>query len=452
MMLFWKEFKKVICSISYLVFVIVLGIALYSQGAMNYKEDILEQPQPGQNYGVKHENAPELIMPAALEGLYQEFSANSYGTYPIGFYKNVKLKDSEQETIASILSDLTGISKETLLESCGDSSEAYETEGLVIGDDTNLTDNGDGSISISKIEEQPERKGETEEFRMMPRDGLSYDEFQEAMAQVDDILGGGSDYAVDSLIRFGTVPITYEEALEEYEQVKEFDRFTGGYARLFSDYAGVMVLSVFPVFLAVVLSMKDKRAKMDALIYTRNISSFRLILARYFAILTAAMIPVVILSYISNLSVWGMYSGMQLDYLAPFKYDIVWLMPSIMISSAIGMCLTEWSNTPIAVAVQGFWWFLDANMGIKTVESGYALLRLAPRHNAGAMSRFRTRDFVNHFGDFISNRALLAGLAILLILMTVVIYEAKRRGKLNESSKIKQFIADISNRRNQSVA
>lgn len=452
MMLFWKECKKVICSISYLIFVILLVIALYSQGAMNYKEDILWKPQPGENYGVKSEEIPELIMPAALEALYQEFSVNSYVTYPVGFYKNVKLSDSEQEVIASILSELTGVSREKLLESCDDFLETYENEGLVIDGDTNLTNNEDGSFSVSRMEEQPEEKEETEEFHLMPRENLSYDEFREAMAQVDDILGGGSDYAADSLIGFGTVPITYEEAVEAYEQVKEFDRFTGGYARLFSDYAGCMVLSIFPVFLSVVLSMKDRRAKMAELIYTRNIFSVRLVFVRYAAILAAVMLPVVILSYISNLSVWGMYSDMKLDYLAPFKYDIVWLLPSVMISSAVGICLTEWTNTPIAVAVQGLWWFVDVNMGIKNVESGYALLRLAPRHNAGVTSQFRTQDFVNHFGDLIANRALMAGVAILLIFITVVIYEAKRRGKLNGSSKIKHFIADISNRRNQSAA
>ena len=100
------------------------------------------------------------------------------------------------------------------------------------------------------------------------------------------------------------------------------------------------------------------------------------------------MLPVILLSYLSNSSMWHLYSGMKLDYLAPLKYDLIWLMPSAMMVIAIGMFLTELTNTPIAVAVCGLWWFIDVNLGIKSVFASYSLLRLAPRHNAGTKSYF----------------------------------------------------------------
>ena len=55
---------------------------------------------------------------------------------------------------------------------------------------------------------------------------------------------------------------------------------------------------------------------------------------------------------ISNSTVWGQYSGMALDYLAPLKYALGWLMPSVMIAVAIGMFFTELTGTPIAIAIQ----------------------------------------------------------------------------------------------------
>lgn len=451
-MLFFKEIKKVVSSVSWLIFVVVLLLALGSQGVMNYKEDELAEPRPGQNYGVKKQEIPELVMPAALESLYQEFYMNSYVTYPIGFYKNVRLNDKKQEEMAQILSDLTGINKEKILNS--QFPEAEEGAAFVIDDSIEMTDDGDGSFTISQVEPEGEAGDEKtpEELVMTPRAGLSYDEFREAMARADSILGGGSEYAPDSLTGFGEVPISYEDAVEEYNLVKEFDHITGGYARLFCDYAGAMVCSVFPVFLAVVLCMKDKRAKMTGLVYTRTTSSVRLVFARYFAILCSAMLPVILFSYVSNQSVWGMYPGMQLDYLAPLKYDLLWLLPSVMISSAVGMCLTEWTGTPIAIVVQGFWWFLDINAGYRTVESAYSLLRLSPRHNAGVLSRFRTQDFIGHVHDFMMNRMLMAGIAMLLVLITVMIYEGKRRGKWNGSGKIKAIVTALSNRGNESEA
>ena len=281
---------------------------------------------------------------------------------------------------------------------------------------------------------------------------LTYEEFQNAMARVDTILGGGSQYAADSLISFAEVPVTYEEAVREYELVKEYDRFTGGYARLFCDYAGVMVCSVFPVFLAVVLSMKDKRARMAELVYTSARSSGSIVIVRYLAILCAVMLPVIILSYISNVSVWKLYPGMELDYLAPLKYDLLWLLPSVMIVSAVGMCLTELTDMPIAIAVQALWWFLDTNAGYKTVESAYSLLRLVPRHNADTLSRFCTQDYIDHVPNLIVNRLLMAGIAVLLIIITILIYERKRRGKQYGSHNIKDFITGFSHRRHESAA
>lgn len=150
---------------------------------------------------------------------------------------------------------------------------------------------------------------------------MDYARFKELMGKADDLLGGGSNYAVDSLIGYGTVPLTYEEAKERYDLTISSDKVTGGYARLFSDYAGVMVLSILPVFLAVILSMKDRRAKMEALIYTKKTSAAKLTLIRYLAIVIAAMLPVIFLSYASNMAIWSGYHGMQLDYLAPLKYD-----------------------------------------------------------------------------------------------------------------------------------
>ena len=168
---------------------------------------------------------------------------------------------------------------------------------------------GNGGFTIGSGENQ---QSSPEKMTFAVRDDMDYARFKELMGQADDLLGGGSNYAVDSLIGYGTVPLTYEEAKERYDLAVSSDQVTGGYARLFSDYAGVMVLSILPVFLAVILSMKDRRAKMEAL-----------------------MAPVIILSYLSNVMVWSNYSGMQLDYLAPLKYDFGWLMPSVMISTAL---------------------------------------------------------------------------------------------------------------------
>ena len=230
-------------------------------------------------------------------------------TYPIGFLKHVKLSEGEQAKIAEILFEITGYNKERILqEVAGITPGGSDNNTFVIGGD-GMQQDGNGGFTIGSGENQ---QSSPEKMTFAVRDDMDYARFKELMGQADDLLGGGSNYAVDSLIGYGTVPLTYEEAKERYDLAVSSDQVTGGYARLFSDYAGVMVLSILPVFLAVILSMKDRRAKMEAL-----------------------MAPVIILSYLSNVMVWSNYSGMQLDYLAPLKYDFGWLMPSVMISTAL---------------------------------------------------------------------------------------------------------------------
>ncbi len=417
-MLFWKEIKKLAGSVVYLLFVAVLIVELSSQGVFSFGSEKLEEPQPGGNYGVHNEEIPEIIMPAAINSLYQEFVWNQYTTYPIGLYKTVKLDDKEKVQMAEILSELTGISPELF---SGKEAEAQPQNGI-------------------------------DKKEIAPRTDLAYEEFKACMEQADRLLGGGSSYAPDALIGFGKVPVTYEDARVEYQLVKDKDRFTGGYARLFSDYAGVMAMGILPVFLAVALCLKDRRNKMSQLVYSRKLSSAVIVSVRYAAILTVVMVPVVILAYYSNSKVWALYEGMQLDYLAPLKYSFGWLLPSVMVSAAVGMFFTELTGTPAAIAVQCFWWFLDLNAGYKNISSSYGLFRLAPRHNAGALSRFRVLDFTSNFDRLVQNRLLMAGLALALVVLTVLVYEWKRRGMIGERFQIRSLFAAASDRKNKSAS
>ncbi len=448
-MLFLHELKKTVFSISYIIFVIIAVFAIFSQGALNFSGDKIAEPVIGENYGTKNDELPEIVMPAALQSLYAEFVENNYTCYPIGFIKNVKLNDDEQMRIAEIIADITGMNADKIYRTQG---SLYDISIGEVSGDINLQSDGNGGFIISGNENENEKNTQRERMDFSVRGDMSYTEFKGLMQEVDDILGGGSDYAAESLRGFGTVPRTYEEAVADYELVKSSDKITGGYARLFSDYAVAIVFSFFPVFLAVIISMKDGYAKMSELIYTRRAAGIKIVLMRYLAILTAVMLAAVVLSYISSATVWSMYKGMELDYFAPLAYDFGWIMPSAMTAVAVGMFLTELTNTPVAIAVQGIWWFLDMNMGMHSVSASYSLLRLAPRHNAGTNSYFRTQDFIDNFSNLLANRLLFAGLSVILVIGTVIIFEAKRKGKFNGNEKIKRAFANIRNCRNQSQA
>lgn len=404
-MLLRKEIKKAAISITFFVFIIALLAMPLSQDVLNFSNhDVITAPKQGEDYGIQQKEVPELIMPAAFNSLYNEFTANEYIAYPIGFYKNVKLNETDKEKMAEIISTLSGVPVNDLLTSA------------------NYIE-----VTLS--------------------DDISYEEFKECMKQADDLIGGGSNYSENNLLNYSYVAITYEEAVTNYNLIVNEDKFTGAYARLFCDYVGI-ILSILPVFIAVAICLKDKRAKMNDLIYVRKTSSFKLILSRYFAIVISVMLPTVILAYISNSTVWGQYSGMALDYLAPLKYALGWLMPSVMIATAIGMFFTELTGTPIAIAIQALWWFIDLNVGVGRLRGVHTLFELTPRHN----SLGNTQIFLDEFHTLVANRLMIAGTALLLVAVTVIIYEQKRRGKFSGYREIKRQGTSLANRKSKSAA
>lgn len=404
-MLLGKEIKKTAISITFFVFIIALLAMPLSQDVLNFSNhDVITAPKQGEDYGIQQKEVPELIMPAAFNSLYNEFTANEYIAYPIGFYKNVKLNETDKEKMAEIISTLSGVPVNDLLTSAN-------------------------SIEVTLS------------------DDISYEEFKECMKQADDLIGGGSNYSENNLLNYSYVAITYEEAVTNYNLIVNEDKFTGAYARLFCDYTGI-ILSILPVFIAVAICLKDKRAKMNDLIYVRKTSSFKLILSRYFDIVISVMLPTVILAYISNSTVWGQYSGMALDYLAPLKYALGWLLPSVMIATAIGMFFTELTGTPIAIAIQALWWFIDLNVGVGRLRGVHTMFELTPRHN----SLGNTQIFLDEFHTLVANRLMIAGTALLLVAVTVIIYEQKRRGKFSGYREIKRQSTSLANRKSKSVA
>lgn len=404
-MLLGKEIKKAAISITFFVFIIALLAMPLSEDVLNFSNhDVITAPKQGDDYGIQQKEVPDLIMPAAFNSLYNEFTANEYIAYPIGFYKNVKLNETDKEKMAEIISTLSGVPVNDLLTSAN-------------------------SIEVTLS------------------DDISYEEFKECMKQADDLIGGGSNYSENKLLNYSYVAITYEEAVTNYNLIVNEDKFTGAYARLFCDYVGI-ILSILPVFIAVAICLKDKRAKMNDLIYVRKTSSFKLILSRYFAVVISVMLPTVILAYISNSTVWGQYSGMALDYLAPLKYALGWLMPSVMIAAAIGIFFTELTGTPIAIAIQALWWFIDLNAGVGRLRGVHTLFELTPRHN----SLGNTQIFLDEFHTLVTNRLIIAGAALLLVAVTVIIYEQKRMGKFSGYREIKRHNTSLANRKSKSAA
>lgn len=402
-MLFLKECKKVICSLTFLLYVAVVVVMYGTQFASVLKEPI-EAPEIGAEwYGTKEADLPEVVMPEATESLMEEYLRGSYDAYPHMFYKQVKLKEKDSGKIAAILEELTGLTKAEL-----DGFEDYERGGYY-----GAVDEEGKQVMYYKSPVLPE-------YTLSEQ--VSYERFKELMQQADKIIGGGSKYREEMLLEyFGQVPMTYEDALEDYEEVMKKDNLPHAYLRLFSDYAGID-LAIIPVFVCVALWQLDKRSRMEALVYSRKRSSFGIVLTRYAALVCCMAVPVLLTMLHTVISIERLYPELSISVGGAVGMALLWLLPGITMVTALGALLTEVVSPLIAIFVQGAWWYLAlSSTDLVGQVTKYALII---RHNSmGNISAFEAQ-----YGNFLWNRWFYLGLSVVLLLATVLVYEWKRKG------------------------
>lgn len=102
-----------------------------------------------------------------------------------------------------------------------------------------------------------------------------------------------------------------------------------------------------------------------------------------------------------------------------------------MITASVGFFLTELTDGPIAILVQGLWWYISMFMGAESLVGtvGYNIM---PRFNTiGEHEVYKAI-----LPQLVKNRLFYSGMGILLIIATIVVYHYKRKGALNYYGKI----------------
>jgi len=411
-MLFLKECKKIIFSITFLIYIITVTAFYFTQFSPELNETLSPPSQNQEDYGDIAKEVPEILMPSAVECLVKEYLSGEYTAYPMGFVKHVKLSDKKKTRMAEIITELTGITKSEL-----DNFKDFDEGGMIMTPDGN-----GGYVPVLQEPHMPEIN--------IP-DSMTYEHFRKLMKKADKIIGGGSKYSDEFIVdNFSRVPKTYEDSLAEYNDFIEKDKITGAYARLFCDYIGIIV-SILPVFVSAVLVNYDRKSRIEQLIYSRKISSAKLVLTRYTAIISVLSVPVIILSVIATAGVNSLYPDNKTDIFAIFRLSVCWLIPNIMISSSVGMLLTEIFSPLIAIFAQGVWW-VSSVMNISNGLSGdIRKFTLVCRHN----SLYGANLFEEDFSKFIFNRIFYTVLSVILIIISSYIYSRKRKGDFHVSRK-----------------
>lgn len=449
MKLYVRECRRIVGSLVYLLFVAVLIFSWHKnfQGvtkaeidwakgkppaSMSFDRPLLAKPEKGDAYfGSKtSEDKPEEIMTGVTRALLMEYEKNIYATYPFGMYKEVSLSSAEQERILEILCEITGLDEEQLKHLPKNYFPAvtgtiYSTATMEMDENGALVIQGESSSQMEETKETEEIE-ETKEAKAAKRfvPQVSYERFHELMREIEEIIGEkGSRYSKKMMvIYFGLSEMSYEEACAEYQQTVEKDKLTNGFARLFCDYMGLS-LGLYPIFVIVALWLQDRQSRAAELVYIRRISSFRLVLARYLACVTAVLLPVILLSLESLVLLlrFGREQGIAIDCFAYIKYILWWLLPTVMVVLAAGMLVTLLTDLPLAIFLQFLWWLIDK--GVTGLSGDTKLTTLMVRHNT-------LRGYEQIEDDFLLlcfNRLLMVGMSILLVAASVWVLRQKRR-------------------------
>lgn len=396
--LFAKECKQILKSMVYYIYVVVFVMFLSSQLGEGLTEG-LEKPQPGQeSYGTVNSRNEGEIMEKTLACLVLETNQNSYATYPMGFYKQVTLNETELASMERIIEDCTGKDWDEVMKETEDHFSKYDQSTM------------EGAMQAQA------------EYSIYPKEDLSYDVFCENMEKVCRMIGGGSSYRKELFDAGVSVPMSYEQAMEEYEALCTKDKITGATARLFCDYAGI-VLAVLPIFLGVTRCLRDKRAQVTQVVFARQASSFQIIGSRYLANVCMAFLPVVVTAFVMQMpyQYHAKTMGVTPDYLAFLKYSLIWLLPEIMTVLAVSFFITELTENVISIFIQVFW-AIASLFGAVTLKGGFGLSLVARWNDLGAAN-----DFWQQKSELLLNRGYYFGLAVLLVVLTFAVYEKKRK-------------------------
>lgn len=401
-MQFLLECRKVFRSVTFWIYcaamILVFATQYFGDAGSKY-----EKPPAGRdNYGYRIVEDRNLIMKNAVNSLAGEFLDNRYICYPFGYYKKVSLKEKERNRVENYLFELTGMGREEL-------EKLTEDQELCI-----VCYNMDGTKGylFNGLEAKPD---------------ITYERFAEMMNDTDDMLGGGSSYGAERIVsEFSRVPLTYEDALEEYNSFLKDDRVTDAHARLYCDYMGIE-LSFMPVFAAAALAAADRRRKAEEVIYSSGISSVKLVFTRYAALVAVMFIPVLITMAVAFVQVLILYRGYELNIPSMFILPAVWLIPEIMTATAVGMLLTELFSAGAAIAVQIVWEFTCLMTGDSKLYGDIGKFDLICRHNNWGEREI----FMMQSGNFIFNRIFYTVISAAAVLLAAYVYTLKREGVFN---------------------
>ncbi|SHH90839.1 ABC transporter permease [Clostridium grantii] len=361
-----KEIKYQFKTITIYVFFGVIFLFYFSQFGIEAQE--IYKPDPGSNdYGVVEITDEYEEMSGIYIQLKNDLLSGEVGKYT-PLYKTVKLTEQEKSKLVNWLMEIAPT----------------------------------GEIKDAKTDIK-----------------VGYDRFIDIIHSYDDLMGGNTVYNDENRHSFRGK--TYEEALQEYKDLKNKDKFTNGSARLFVDYLGITA-GLFPIFIAAFVLLRDKKSRANELINSSKISSIKYVFSKYIAVCICVMLGYLVLATFTTIKYMIVANKLNLviDNFAFLKYTITWITPTVLFTVAMGMLLSIiFNNAIIGIVVQA----IICYKSLMPLEGDYSLTKNIIRFN----SLGNHENYIYWRNTIITNRLFFTGISLVMVMATVYLWSIKRK-------------------------
>lgn len=452
--LFFMECRKITRSVLYWLYIAALVVTVIQNYESTVESELRQTDNPASVFYIAEngayanntdklsDDAEHTMMIEATERLIDNYRSNSYEYYPFGYVKRKTLSEKEQAEVLLYLKELTGLDEPSIIGT--DENRASEDIQISGGGAYVLNPEQGGTFENGKFIVEPENWEYIEsnsglsQSKENPGSGfeiqVTFDRFKEIMNLVNNLIGRNSYFSWTMLSMYyypndmQDNPITEQQHREFYEK----DRVTGAFARYFCDCISLIVLCL-PAFVIIDLLLKDKRCKMNPLIYPRTESSAKIIITRFEAASCMIMLPILILPVKSLLTLvlYCRNIGIPVNIFAFAAYIFAWIFPTVLLVVSVALFVTVLTENYSAVLLAGLIYLFCRPSVDKLAGGNYGLFDLIIRHNTlkgyGRM--------MENIHMLILNRVLVSVIAILLVGFSIFIYDTKRKGGITIESR-----------------
>lgn len=241
--------------------------------------------------------------------------------------------------------------------------------------------------------------------------------------EIDTLLGGNTKYGANFRDKNFYKTYSLEDGLKSYKSIIENEYLTNTYARYYSDYMTILA-GILPAVFGAFFLWKDKKDKSQDLISSKQMSSFKYVTAKYIGICILFLCLYLIFAIISTIcfTAFSINYKIDIDYFAFIKYTIGWIMPTVCITTATSIFLYLLFMNPIpSIAIELLIFFFSSI----DLYGNYYIYKPIIRFNEIGRYDFYKQNLEN----IIVNRFSMIVSSFILVVISSVIYESRRRGK-----------------------